>query len=334
MRIVVFGAGGLGSILGGYLALAGAEVTLVARPAHARAIRERGLLIRGLRGEFNVARNLIAVERAEEAEGEYDWFFLGVKAKDTERALEEARPLRERVKAALSLQNSVEKDQILSDYFGPQRTVGFATIEGARLAEPGVVENTLTVPITNYIGELDGHVSPRVRALAELFNKAGLGTQVVSNIRQVEWEKLAQIALASGWAVSTLSGHPGLRFADGLVVREGAEHFVALAKEILEVFAVLGYEPENFFAPVSRLKELRQLPFSEAVAFVQRMGEELRARGSRATTSMHEDVLRGRKTEVEFILGPFVREGMKRGLQIPTLLAAYRIIKTLDVYLA
>jgi 2-dehydropantoate 2-reductase len=333
MRVVVFGAGGLGSLLGGYLALAGAEVTLVARPAHARAIRENGLLIRGIRGEFHITQNLTAVERPEEAKGVYDWFFLGVKAKDTLKALEEARPLRERVKAALSLQNSVEKDGILASYFGAEKVVGFATIEGARLAEPGVVENTLTVPTTNYIGELDGRPSSRVEALAQRFNQVGLGTRVVENIQKVEWEKLAQICLASSWAVSTLSGHPGLRFADGLVVREGAEHFVALAKDILEVFAALGYEPENLFAPVSRLKELRELAFPEAAAMVQKMGEELRARGSRATTSMHEDVLRGRKTEVEFILGPFVREGMRRGLSIPTLLAAYRIIKTLDAYL-
>jgi len=333
MRIVIFGAGGLGSVLGGYLALAGAEVTLVARPAHAQAIRERGLLLRGIRGEFRIRENLEAVSRAEEARGEYDWFFLGVKAKDTERALEEALPLRDRVRAALSLQNSVVKDEILSRYFGPDRTVGFATIEGARLAEPGVVENTLTVPTTNYLGELDGKVTPRVEALAELFNRAGLGTRVVTDIRRVEWEKLAQICLASGFAVSTLPGVPTLRFAHGLVVREGAEHFVTLAKEVTSVLRALGYPPENYFAPVSRLKELDALPFPEAVDLAQRMGEEFLARGSRATTSMHEDVLRGRKTEVDYILAPFLREAERLGLEVPTLRAAYRVIKVLDHYL-
>jgi len=334
MRVVVFGAGGLGSVLGGYLAMAGAEVTLVARPAHAQAIRERGLILRGVRGEFVVRERLTAVTRAEEAPGTYDWFFLGVKAKDTERALEEAKPLRERVKAALSLQNSVVKDEILKAYFGPERTVGFATIEGARLVEPGVVENTLTVPTTNYLGELDGRRSERVEALAALFQKAGLGTKVVEDIRRVEWEKLAQICLASSWAVSTLPGVPSLRFAQGLVVPEGAEHYVALGKEVVSVLKALGYPPQNYFAPVSHLVELDALPFPEAVALARKMGEDLMARGSRATTSMHEDVLRGRKTEVEFIVAPFVREADRLGIPIPTLRAAYRVIKVLDHYLS
>lgn len=331
MRIVVFGAGGLGSVIGGYLAEAGAEVTLVARPAHAEAVQKEGLLIRGVRGEHRV--NLRAVSCADQTEGEFDWFFLGVKAKDTAQALKEALPLRGRVKAALSLQNSIVKDEELSRFFGLEHTVGFAIIEGARMAEPGVVENTLTVPVTAYIGELNGKLSQRVQTLAEIFNEVDLGTKAVTNIRQVEWEKLAQICLASSYAVSTLSGYSELRFPDGLLVREGSEHFVALAKEILRVYKALGYVPENYFAPVSRLKELEALSFEEGCELALRMGQALKGRESRATTSMHEDVLRGRKTEVDFILGPFVEEAERLGVTAPTLRTAYRIIKTLDHYL-
>jgi 2-dehydropantoate 2-reductase len=207
------------------------------------------------------------------------------------------------------------------------------TIEGATLVEPGHVRNHVTTPTTAYFGEVDGRLTPRVEALAAAFQQAGLGSKAVTNIVQVEWEKLTQIATASGWSVTTLAALPDLTFADGWMVREGVEHYVQLSKELLSVYKALGYTPQNFFAPLSRLQELDALDFAEAVAMVQEMGRSMKAQGARARTSMHEDVLRRRKTEVEEILKPFMEKGASLGLPLPTVTAVYRIIRTLDYYL-
>lgn len=331
MRFVILGAGGLGSVIGGYLAKAGEDVTLICRPAHAQAINANGLKISGVRGEHLVREHLSAVTTPDEATGEFDHLIILVKGKDTETALAQAEGLKTRCKNVFSLQNGIGKEERLRQWAGRDKVVGASTIEGGTLLEPGVVSNPLTTPVTAYFGELDGGTSPRTDALAEAFTRAGLTAKSVPNIMQVLWEKLVQIGTASGWSVSTL----GLRlyFQDGLLVRQGAEHYVALAKDMLRVYGAMGYTPQNFYAPMSQFKELNELDFEGGVAMMMKLGERLKQQGMRGRTSMHEDVIRGKKTEVDFLLKPFLDKAAELNLQVPVLETVYRIVKTQDAYL-
>jgi len=330
MRVAILGAGGLGSVVGGYLAETGVDVTLIARPAHAEAIREKGLSITGIRGDKLIRDNLTAVVKPEEAKGEFDYMMLIVKGKDTRSALDGASALKPRVKALLSLQNGVEKDETLIQWGGREKVIGASTIEGGTLLGPGKVFNSITTPTTAYFGEIDGKVTPRVREITEAFSRAGLASKAVDNIVQVEWEKLAQIAMASGYSVSTLAMLPDATFGDGLRVREGAEHYVQIGTELLAVYRGLGYTPQNFYAPVSKLKECDTLSFEDAVEQVLALGERFLREKRKARTSMHEDVLHRRKTEVDFIFKPFLDKARILGVQIPTITAMYRVIKTVD----
>ena len=331
MRFVILGAGGLGSVIGGYLAKAGEDVTLICRPAHAEAINSKGLKISGVRGEHLVRENLTAVTSPDEAAGEFDHLIILVKGKDTETALAQAEGLKTRCKNVFSLQNGIGKEERLRAWAGRDKVVGASTIEGGTLHEPGVVSNPLTTPITAWFGELDGGTSPRTDALAEAFTRAGLEARSVPNIMQVLWEKLVQIGTASGWSVSAL----GLRlyFQDGLLVRQGAEHYVALAKDMLRVYGAMGYTPQNFYAPMSQFKELNELDFEGGVAMMMKLGERLKQQKMQGRTSMHEDVIRGKKTEVDFLLKPFLDKAAELGLQVPVLETVYRIVKTQDAYL-
>lgn len=335
MRIAILGAGGLGSVFGGLLALKGVEVTLIARPAHAEAIRKNGLKLTGIRGEHIIREPLTAVADPRDASGEFDYLILGVKGKDTDAALASADCLKDRIAVACSFQNNVVKEEILARWLGdPGRVIGFSTIEAGHLEAPGHAHNGLTVPVTNYLGEMDGPVSARVQALADAFNEATLSTRAVDNIRQVLWEKLTQICGAASWSVSAMAGNPALYFPDGLLVREGAEHYVQLGKEAIAVYKAMGYTPQNFYAPVSKLKELdAATDFGAAVDMMMTLGKGMKAQGYAGRTSMHEDVLRGKKTEVDWIIKPFIDKGRELNVPVPTLAAAYRIIKTLDHYL-
>jgi len=334
MRICILGAGGLGSVIGGYLAQAGVDVTLIGRPAHMQAIAQRGLRISGIRGECVIKDHLTPFTHPREAEGAFDYLILLVKGKDNQQALQDAAVLTGRVSTVLSLQNGVGKNDILEQWVGADKVIGASTIEGGTLVEPGYVRNTLTTPTTAYFGERDGSSSRRVQELTTAFNRAGLGAQAVANITQVEWEKLLQIATASGWSVTTLAGVSRLTFADGVAVREGAEHYVQLATELLALYKALGYTPQDFYAPLSRFRHFESWSFTEAVEQVMEMGRRLQAQGMTGRTSMHEDVLRGRKTEVDFILKPFVEKAETLGIASPTVRAVYRISKTVDQYLA
>ena len=151
MRVVVLGAGGLGSLLGGQLARTGVDVTLVARPAHAEAINKNGLTIQTTDGPLVAKDNLCAVTDAADAEGEFDYMILAVKSKDNESALAGAESLKDRVKTAFSIQNSVVKEAVLIDWFGDaSRVLGASTIEAGTLLEPGKI-NTFATSFFNKI---------------------------------------------------------------------------------------------------------------------------------------------------------------------------------------
>jgi 2-dehydropantoate 2-reductase len=84
---------------------------------------------------------------------------------------------------------------------------------------------------------------------------------------------------------------------------------------------------------MSQFKELNELDFEGGVAMMMKLGERLKQQGMRGRTSMHEDVIRGKKTEVDFLLKPFLDKAAELGLEVPVLETVYRIVKAQDAYL-
>jgi 2-dehydropantoate 2-reductase len=334
LRICFHGAGGLGSLLGGYFAQAGHDVVLIGRPAHIEAIAHHGLKITGLRGEHVVRERLEVASDPAAIDGELDVYALTVKAKDTAVALRGAAPLAGRTAVALSFQNTVVKDDALTSTFGDACVVGASTIEGATLLEPGLVRHTATCPTTAYFGEPAGGTSARVDEITGVFNDAGFASKSVDTIRQVEWEKLLQIATVASWSVCTLAAVPAAVIADGMANRWGAELYVTLATELLSIYRTLGFEPQDFYAPYSRYRELSSWSFDEAVEQIMAQGASMKAAGLTGRTSMHEDVLHGRRTEAPEILGPFVDQADSARIAAPVLRTVQRIVLCVDQLLA
>ncbi|HEX9684084.1 MAG TPA: 2-dehydropantoate 2-reductase [Acidimicrobiales bacterium] len=329
MRIVILGAGGLGSVVGGYLAHSGIDVTLIGRPSQVDAIRARGLQIEGVAGGFHVTDGLAAITHASEVAGPIDYFLLAVKYKDTAAALADAKPIVDDVACALSLQNSINKDALLAETFGADRVIGASITDAGTLIEPGKAIHPMSAKVTAYFGEVDDHQSDRTRALAEAFSSAGLEARSVDCITQVEREKLAQICIAATWATATLGAHPGT-VADAWATHHGIEHYVQIGKEVLEVYRGFGYEPQDFYAPLAHLRRLDSLGFDDAARFITKVAEALRASGKEVRPSMHNDLLRGRITEADEIILPFIEAADVQGVDVPTLRASYRVIKVLE----
>lgn len=331
LHVCIHGAGGLGSAIGGYLARSGHRVSLIARPAHVAAIQQHGLKISGVRGDLTIRENLFAMEHPGQVEGPIDYYILLTKAKGSNQALADAKVLAGNTACAMSLQNGVGKEASLQAVFGADKVIGASIMEAAFLAAPGQIRNNMTVPVTAYFGELEGGESERTRIFAEAMTNAGLGSKSVPDIQHVLWEKIVQVGGASAWTASSLVGNPKLDFGDGLSVRENAEHYVTIAKEFLAVYRALGYTPQNFYAPVSWLREMDAATFEEAAAIALGKGQHFIKTGQRGVrTSMHEDVLAGRKSEADEVIGPLIEMAAKLQIPIPTALGAYRVIKTLD----
>ena len=184
MRIVILGAGGIGSIVAAYFGRAGHDVTLIARGEHLRATRERGIRVTGL-ADFTAP-----VTVAESADGACDAFILATKTPDTRRALAAVAGLRPAL--SLSLQNGVAKDRVLAETFVP--VAGATTMVGATRTAPGEVAYTL-----------DGatYVGGEATELAEAWTATGLQMTVVENILGHEWAKQALQGPAATLAVAS-----------------------------------------------------------------------------------------------------------------------------------
>jgi 2-dehydropantoate 2-reductase len=332
VRVCILGAGGLGSVLGGWLAASGVDVTLVGRPAHMDAIRRGGLRVTGIRGDRTITERIEAVSSPDATDGEFDYVVLLVKAKDTDAALAEGESLRRRCRSALSLQNAVGKEERLQAWVGADRVIGASTTEAGTMVGPGHVRHTATAPTTAYFGELDGRPSDRVAALVDAFSSAGFASAETDQIDHVEWEKFLQIAIVGAWSVSTMGGLGG-SMAEALAIRPAAEHYVQIATELLGVYRAMGYAPQDFFAPYSRFRRLAELTFADAVDDMMTLGATMRAGGVIGRPSLHDDLLRGRTTEVEVILAPFLDEADRHSCPVPTARAAYRVIKVLEEWL-
>jgi 2-dehydropantoate 2-reductase len=330
VHVVVLGAGGLGCVVGAQLAESGVAVTLVARAVHVGAIRRDGLHLSGIHGDRFVRDRLRPVTEAREVDTAVDYLLLVTKTRDTEAALAGAECLRDRVGTALSLQNSVTKDDVLAGWIGEHRVIGATTTESGTLVGPGAVRHTATAPTAFCFGELDGTLSERVIRLADAFTAARMSARPATEIRQAEWEKLLQIAIVAGFSASTLGFKDGVAFAHGIAVRPGAEHYVTIATELLAVYRAMGYEPCDFFAPYSQFRSLGGKPFDAAVDDTLALGAAMIAAGTLGRPPLHDDILRGRPTEVDDSLGHYLATAERCGVPTPTMRGAYRVIKTLE----
>src|SRR5215472_6132608 len=161
MRLAVYGAGGVGGYFGGRLSRAGAEVHFIARGAHLRAIREYGLRVRSLKGDFQAE----AAATDDPADvGLCVFVLFCVKTFDTEAAAARLGPLIGEGTAVVSLQNGVENEEKLVRAVGADHVMGGAAFIFAEITEPGVIAHT-GGPASITFGELDGRASQRAKRL-------------------------------------------------------------------------------------------------------------------------------------------------------------------------
>ena len=320
MKTVIAGAGALGSVIGGYFARAGGDVTLIARKAHAEAIRAQGLDIGGVRGR-HVIRDVRAVVDPREA-GSADLLILCVKSQDTRESLASLAHLRGKIGAAISLQNGGRKDEELAEAFGPEVVVGAVTLVGASMPEPGRVLHTGNGG--TWVGELDGRPSARVEAIAELYRKADLPIEVRSDIRSATWCKLNQMVPAAALSCVTRLHLHQIYLNRGL-----ATLFVQLSREVAQIADRLRIPLEDFrgFA----VKTVCSLPFEQAVESVIARGRAMVEQGmTQVKISTLQDLERGKRTEAEHIIGHVVRQAAELGLAVPKVELLYRLIQGIE----
>jgi 2-dehydropantoate 2-reductase len=183
MKIVIFGAGAIGSLFGAML-FKNNKVSLIARKAHVIAINKTGLVIRG---KTNLKIKINAGTSVESVSYSPDLLILTVKAYDTESALIQAKKIIGRKTTVLSLQNGLENVEILEKHLSPEQIIAGVTTQAAIFSKPGLINHTGTG--STIIGELNKKTTERIKQIENLFNNAKIKTTISQNILKEIWVK-------------------------------------------------------------------------------------------------------------------------------------------------
>jgi 2-dehydropantoate 2-reductase len=195
MRIAVIGAGGVGGYYGAKLALAGHDVTFVARGAHLDAIRRNGLRIEQPDASMHVANAQATDDPA--AIGPVDIAMCCTKLWDVEPAAPTFRPLVAGGGLVIPFQNGIDAPDLLRQALGRDHVAGGIAYVAAIIASPGVVK--VVNPLNRLrVGAYFGIGEHRVNAFADAAKGAGIGVEVPDDIRLALWEKFAMFSAMSG----------------------------------------------------------------------------------------------------------------------------------------
>ncbi len=290
MRFVVFGAGGVGGYFGGRLALAGEDVTFIARGAHLDAIQARGLRLRTPDGEIgidpaNATDDVSALSPP-------DYLLFAVKLFDTLAVAQACRPIVGPDTAVVSLQNGVEAVDILSGVFGAGRVMGGTARIAAVISEPGVIAQTGKFAILRF-GEPGGGRSERGLALESACRKAGFEASQMDDIDVDIWEKFILLGALSGMTALT-------RLPNGPLRETPATR--ALVEACMAETAAVG--------------RARGVALADGVvASVMALWDGLPAE---MVASMSHDLNAGKPLELDHLSGALVRLGQSLGVPTPT----------------
>ncbi len=292
MRIAVFGAGAVGSVLGGLLSTRN-EVTLIGRREHVLAVSGGGLRLSGtVEGVFSPA----ARESVEGLEVQ-DVVLITVKAYDTDAAVREVAPLVGGHTLVASVQNGLGNAEKLVRAFGSRALVGVPVL-GAAVLGPGNIRVSGLKEVA--VGSTVGQHGNAVR-LSGLLAECGIPSRISASIIAEVWSKAVVNA-----AVNPITALVGLE--NGSILRDEGLRELSRAVSMEAARAaeasgvILGGDP------------------------FERVMEVVRATAGNRS-SMLQDVERGRRTEIDEINGALVRAGEARGLEMPVNRALWALVR-------
>ena len=328
MRVLIVGAGAIGSLVGLMLARAGHGVTLVGRQSYVAAVRARGL---GLEEDGRVTRttaengrrtsraNVRAVTSAlDVADEPFDLILLTVKAYDATAAAVQVEPLARRGVPILVLQNGVGGEETVAEVLSKATILSAVITLSVEVLEPGLVRLATT---RGGIGLAPTAPDQSVSELGEVFRGAGFRTSVYRGHRAMKWAKLLLNIIANA-SPAILGMFPDQVFADHRLFALEQAAF----REAVMVMRALGPRPVSlpgypvplFTWAISSLPAKLLRPILRKAVVGGRGGK---------MPSLHIDLSKGKgKSEVEYLNGAVVRYAQELGLDAPVNRALHAVL--------
>jgi 2-dehydropantoate 2-reductase len=298
MKVLIFGAGGVGSVVGGFLARTGHDVSLLGRAWHLDVVEKQGLVITGIWGDyrmkaFDCFRNTEEIQRKKR---EFNLIILTVKSFDTAKAVDELLPLMREKTMLLSLQNGLGNvETVLEKGVKPESYLAGRVIFGAEVS-PGVVKVTVNADDVR-LGALPG-VETKVGAfqIAQALNFAKIPTQAVPDIMTHIWSKVIYNCALN--AICSLRQMPYGRILENEDTRE------TMKRVVRECYAV------------GARKGITLVP-DDAESFIEYLVGTLIPSTAAHFPSMLQDLKRQKRTDIDALNGAICRYGKELGISTP-----------------
>ncbi len=315
LKVLVFGAGAIGTYIGGSLALAGQQVVFVEQYKVVEELRQRGLRLdltvdkrRQMKDAARVdPASFVIVSALEEAlrYGPFDVALFALKSFDTQSALEGIKPYAEKMPPVLCLSNGVSNEPAIASALGKDKVIyGTVTSAIGRRGAGDIVLERL-----RGVGVAKGH--PLSEKLHNTFNAAYLNSQLFDDAHSMKWSKMLTNLIANPTS-AILDMTAGEVFADrGLYKLE-----IEMLRECLAVMDAQEFHVVDLpGTPVRALAFATKLPLWLSRPILSRAAGA--GRGAKMP-SFHIDLHSGRrKSEVEYLHGEVVRAGQKCNVPTP-----------------
>ena len=291
MKFAIFGTGGVGGYFGGRLAQAGNDVTFIARGRHLSSIKESGLRVDSIGGDF-VVKPAKATDSSQSV-GEVDVVIVATKAWQLTESIEQLKPLVGERTTVLPLLNGIEHMDLLVDMFGIDRVLGGLCRISSFVAGLGHITHVGVKPFISF-GELNHEKGERVRKLYDVFSALdGMDVEASDDIHVAMWGKFILICSTSGVGAVTRQSFGVIR---------GIPESRAMLKASIEETIHLGRAKD-----VNLPSDLVDTVMKRIDGFPETM-----------VASMQKDIMEGRPSELEAQTGAVVRMGRALGIPTPT----------------
>jgi 2-dehydropantoate 2-reductase len=295
-RTAVVGAGAVGGYFGGMLARAGAPVVMIGRPAFVEAVKKDGLLLDTL--HFKESVRVEAAAELDVARGAEVVLFC-VKTVDTVSTARALAPLLSPNAMVVSLQNGVDNVEQIRAASGVD-ALGAVVYVAASVPAPGQVK---------HVGRGDlvaGPRHPRTERFAALFERAKVPCRISDNIEGELWTKLT-------WncALNAISGLGRAKYGQIAASDDARKLVETVVYEVLAVARASKIQPPGFEDP--------QVALAGAFKIATQMADALSSTG--------QDMLRGKRTEIDALNGYISRRGAELGVPTPVNQALYALVK-------
>lgn len=301
MKIVIVGPGAMGCLFAHFLTKAKEEIWILDKTKERAAqISQCGIIVEGVSGKYQVK---IKVTAEVKEIGRADLVIICVKSYDTREAVMLSKCLVGENTSVLTLQNGIGNIEIISEIVGADKVIGGVTSEGATLLDIGSIRHAGRGETV--IGRIDGKIPVQLRFIREIFNKVGLETRISRDIKGLLWSKLIiNAGINALTAVTRLHNGRLVEFEwTRKILREAVTEAVRVAKR-------------------KRIKLVYDDPLAKVEAVCQATAVNV--------SSMLQDVLKEKRTEIDFINGVIVRQGQELGVPVPVNQVLLDLVKTIE----